>query len=91
MQKQGMKVGFKGFAALKKKPHRRADMIALLQALDLANATVKNSWPQNAATTTVVIMLGRPCKELMDIIIHHIEHGPESYKSLQAPHRSTVK
>ena len=30
-------------------------------------------------------------EEIMDIITHHIEHGPESYKSLQDPHRSTVK
>ena len=66
-------------------------MIALLQALNLANATIKNRWPRTAAPTTVVILLGRPCKEIMELITHHIEHGPESYTSLQSPHRSTVK
>jgi hypothetical protein len=66
-------------------------MLALLKALHLAYATVKKCWPQTAAPTTVLILLGQPCKEIMDIITHHIEHGPESYKSLQDPHRSTVK
>jgi hypothetical protein len=90
-QKQGVKVGCEGFAASRKNPHRRADMLALLKALHLAHATVKKRWPQTAASTTVLILLGRPCKEIMDIITHHIEHGPESYKALQDPHRSTVK
>jgi len=66
-------------------------MLALLKALHLAYATVKKRWPQTATPTTVLILLGRPCKEIMDIITHHIEHGPESYKSLQDPHRVTVK
>jgi len=68
-------------------------MLALLQALHLANATMKTHWPEITATalTTVVILLGRPCKDIMNIITHHIEHGPESYTSLQAPHRVTVK
>lgn len=66
-------------------------MVALLKALHLANATVKKRWPETARPTTVLILLGRPCKEIMDIITHHIEHGPESYKSLQDPHRSTIK
>jgi hypothetical protein len=92
-QKQGLKIGPMGFAASKKNPHRRADMLALLQALHLANATVKTHWRETAAIapSTVVILLGRPCKEVMDIITHHIEYGPESYKLLQAPHRATVK
>lgn len=90
-QKQGLKVGREEFAASKKNPHRKADMVALLKALQLAHATVKNRWPQSAAPTTVVILLGRPCNEIMEIITHHIEYGPESYKSLQDPHRSTVK
>lgn len=90
-QKQGLKVGREEFAASKRNPHRRADMVALLKALHLANATVKKRWPQTTAPTTVLILLGRPCQEVMDIITHHIEHGPESYKSLQDPHRSTVK
>lgn len=90
-QKRGLKFRREQFAASKRNPHTRADMVALLQALHLASATVKKYWPQNAAPTTVVILLGRPCKEIMDIITHHIEHGPESYKSLQDPHRSTVK
>jgi hypothetical protein len=66
-------------------------MVALLKALHLAHATVKKRWPQTTAPTTVLILLGRPCQEVMDIITHHIEHGPESYKSLQHPYRSTVK
>lgn len=66
-------------------------MVALLQALHLAYDTVKKRWPETTAPTTVLILLGRPCKEIMDIITHHIEHGPESYKSLQHPHRTTVK
>jgi len=90
-QKQGLKVGREEFAASKRNPHRRADMVALLKALHLANATVKKRWPQTTAPTTVLILLGRPCQEVMDIITHHVEHGPESYKSLQDPHRSTVK
>lgn len=89
--KQGLKVGREEFAASKKNPHIRADMVALLQALHLAKATVKKRWPQTTVLTTVVVLLGRPCKEVMEIIKHHIEHGPESYKSLQDPHRSTVK
>lgn len=90
-QTQGVKVGCEEFAASKKNPHQRADMVALLKALHVAYATVKNRWPQTTSPTTVLILLGRPCKEIMDIITHHIEHGPESYKSLQDPHRSTVK
>lgn len=90
-QKQGLKVGREEFAASKKNPHRRADMVALLKALHLAHATVKKRWPQTITPTTVLILLGRPCKEIMGIITHHIEHRPESYKSLQDPHRSTVK
>jgi len=90
-QKQGVKVGREEFAASKKNQHARADMLALLKALHLARATIKKRWPETVAPTTVVILLGRPCKEIMEIITHHIEHGPESYKSLQNPHRSTVK
>jgi hypothetical protein len=90
-QTQGVKVGCEEFAASRKNPHRRADILALLKALHLAHATVKKRWPQTASPTTVLILLGRPCKEIMDIITHHIEHGPESYKFLQDPHRSTVK
>lgn len=90
-QKQGLKVGCEEFAASRKNPHRRADMLALLKALHLAHATVKKRWPQTVAPMTVLVLLGRPCKEIMDIITHHIELGPESYKSLQDPYRSTVQ
>lgn len=90
-QQQGLKVGVEQFAASRRNPHRRADMIALLKALHLAMDTIKNRWPKTTAPTTVVILLGRPCKAVMETITHHIKHGPESYKSLQAPHRSTVK
>lgn len=90
-QTRGLKFGREQFAASKRNPHTRADMVALLQALHLAHDTVKKRWPQTIAPTTVMILLGRPCKEIMDIITHHIEYGPESYKSLQEPDRSTVK
>lgn len=90
-QKRGLKFGREQFAASKRNPHTRADVVALLQALHLAHDTVKKRWPQTVAPTTIVILLGRPCKEIMDTITHHIEHGPESYKSLQYPYRSTVK
>lgn len=90
-QKRGLKFRREQFAASKRNPHTRADMVALLQALHLAQDTVKKRWPQTVAPTTVVILLGRPCKEIMDTITHHIEHGPESYKSLQDPYRSTVR
>ena len=90
-QKRGLKFRRDQFAASKRNPHTRADMVALLQALHLVHFTVKKCWPQTATPTTVLILLGRPCKEIMEIITHHIEHGPESYKSLQDPHRSTVK
>lgn len=90
-QKQGVKVVLEEFAASRRNPHRRADMVALLKALHLAHATVKKHWSQTSAPTTGLILLGRPYQEIMDIITHHIEHGTESYKSLQHPYRSTVK
>lgn len=77
---QGLKVGREEFAASKKNPRRRADTVALFKALHLAKATVKKRWPQTTVPTTVLILLGRPCKEGMEIITHHIEHGPKSYK-----------
>lgn len=92
-QKQAVKVRVEEFAASKRNPQRRADMIALLKALHMARSTVKkNAWLKpDEAPTTVMILLGCPCKELMKVVTHHIEFGPESYKSLQEPDRTTVK
>ena len=87
----GTRVELDEFAASRRCPHGRADMVSRLKMLQLAHATVKKRWSQIAAPTIVLILLGRPCKEVMKIITHHIEHGPESYRSLQDPHRSTVK
>lgn len=76
--KQGLKVEREEFAASKRNPHGRADMVALLKALHLANATVKKRWPQTTVPTTIVILLGRQCRNVMEIITNHIEHGPRA-------------
>jgi hypothetical protein len=91
IQKQGFKVEREEFAASRRDSHTRADLITLLRALSLANSTIKTRWPSTAVPTAVVILLGRPCKKIMEVVTHHIEYGPESLKALQTPHRSTVK
>lgn len=90
-RKQGLKIRVEEFAAPQRHSHRRAEAIALLKALDLARSTVKkNTWLKTVAPT-VRVFLGRACKDILEVITHHIEHEPESYKSLQEPHRSTVE
>lgn len=87
---RGLKLTREEIAATKKNPHDRADLLALLEALHKAAHTVKVRWPATVEPTVVVILLGRPCKELLAMIKHHIEHGTSSLKSMTDKYRSTV-
>lgn len=87
---RGLKVTCEEFAATERNPRDRADLLALLKALHMAAHTVKVRWPAPVKPTVVVILLGRPCKELLAMIKHHIEHGPSSFKSITGNNRSTV-
>lgn len=72
---RGLKLTREEFAATKKNPRDRADLLALLEALHMAADTVNVRLPTTVEPIVVVVLLGRPCQPYRARTQHLQEHN----------------
>jgi hypothetical protein len=88
---EGRKIAAKQLVAPSGHLDGRADMFALLAALEMAHKAVRLMWSKTLPATTAVILLGRPCDDVLNMVRHHVEHEPRSLNSLCDADRAVVR